>query len=210
MPGLFGPIRLECETSNIDLERLRSGLLPFAADHDPNGRLVGRILEARIGGGEVRMLAEVGTTETALGVLEEIDDGSRSGFSPAFLILGSEPIKKSDPDYDEDAIMGASITLWQPYEVSSTSIPRNPQALLKGVASMDTQTGMMEAPQLVSIDDPVSLSLSAGRVALRSGKGTRVQRRKLSEFFASFDDARAAGASQEQAAQSAREAAGLA
>ena len=211
MSAFMGTIRLRCTPDAVDLTRLRRGVLSLCVDHDTSA-LMGRIFEARVEGGRVSMKAEVGQSTRAVATLAEIDDGLRSGFSPGFLVHEAAPLEKSDPAYDEDAFLQVEITRWESYECSSTAIPRNSEALLRADMGglMTTQTQGLQAPEIVSIDDPVGLSLSAGRQALRDGKGTAKQRVKLSEFFSTYDDLRGSGQSRDSAAAAARSAAGLA
>ena len=173
MVAFLGTLRLKCAPENVDLTRLRRGVLPLAVDHNTDN-LMGRIVEARIHGGRVDLRAEVGRTPRAVATLEEIDDGLRAGFSPGFIIHDSQPLDESDSAYDRDQLIQVAITRWEMYECSTTAIPRNSEALLRaGMGGlMTTQTQGLQAPEIVSIDDPVGLSISAGRAALRGGKGS--------------------------------------
>ena len=58
--------------------------------------------------------------------------------------------------------------------------------------------------------DMMGLSLAAGRAVLAGDTGSKRQRVKLGEFLKAFDDARADGKSEDDAAAIARQAAGLA
>ena len=169
---------------------------------------MGRVVEGTIYAGRLDMLAEVGDTPTARSAMIEIDDLMRAGFSPGFLIHETETLSESDKGFDPDQYMQIAVTLWEPYEISSTAIPRNPNARLRGVASMNSNA-IMDVPELVSREDPIGLSLAAGRVVLRTGKGSASQREKLAEFFKNFETALENGLEREQAAAKAKAATGL-
>ena len=208
VPAFLGTTRLACTPESVDLERLRNGILSLCVDHIQS-LLIGRITSATIGGGVLDMQAEVSDTPYARRIMEEFDDMTRAGFSPAFLINNSEMLPESDPSFDSD-LFQTVVTSFTPYEVSSCACPRNPTALLKGESSMSMNANLVDKPELVSVDDPIGLGLSAGRMAMRSGQGTERQRVKLEAFFAVYDKLRAQGQDRDAAALAAKEAAGLA
>ena len=201
MVAFMGTIQLRINRDSVDLSRLESGVMALAVDHDVT-RLMGRVVEATVHAGRLDMRAEVGGTPTATNAMSEIDDLVRAGFSPGFLIHETEVIDPDHPDYDENEMFQIEVTRWQPYEISSTAIPRNPNARLRGVASMND--GIMDAPELVSTSDLTGLSLAAGREVLASGKGSERQRAKLTEFFKVFEAGVERGLSRDAAAQAAK------
>ena len=211
MPGFLGTIALKIDPDAVDLERLELGLLSLATDHDVT-RLLGRITEATIHGGLLDMRAEVSNTPQAKSTMSEIDDLTRLGFSPGFLVIETEVIDADSPDYDESEMFQIRVTKWMPFEISSTAIPRSPDARLRGVASMgnvidmDTITG---APEVVSTSDLIGLSLEAGRQVLASGKGSAAQRATLKQFYALFNAGLERGLTRDVAAQAAKAVAGL-
>ena len=207
MQAFMGTIQLRINRDSVDLGRLELGLLSLAVDHDTT-QLMGRVVEGTIYAGRLDMLAEVSTTPTATNTMAEIDDLLRQGFSPGFLIHETEVIDPDHPDYDEDQYMQVICTKWEPYEISSTAIPRNPNARLRGVASMNSN-GIMDAPELVSTSDLIGLSLSAARQVLRSGSGSESQREKLTEFFEAFETGIENGLSRDVAAAAAKLVVGL-
>ena len=85
---------------------------------------MGRVVEGTIYAGRLDMLAAVGDTPTARSAMIEIDDLMRAGFSPGFLIHETETLSESDKGFDPDQYMQIAVTLWEPYEISSTAIPR--------------------------------------------------------------------------------------
>ena len=202
MAGLMGTIALRIDRDSVDLSRLELGIMALAVDHDTS-KLMGRITEGTISAGRLDMKAEVGDTATATSAMAEIDDLTRQGFSPGFLIHETETLSEGDRGYDPDQMFQVEVTRWEPYEISSTAIPRNPNARLRGVASMNSNA-IMDVPELVSREDPIGLSLAAGRVVLRTGKGSASQREKLAEFFKNFDAGVSAGLGRDVAAQAAR------
>ena len=206
MQAFMGTLALRINPDAVNLGRLESGLLSLAIDHDAS-RLMGRITEASIGSGQLAMLAEVGDTPTAISAMSEIDDLLRQGFSPGFIIHETEVIDPDHPDYDEKEMFQIEVTRWEPYEISSTAIPRNPNARLRGVASMSTT--MFEAPEILHREDLVGLSLAAARQVLDSGQGSASQRSRLKAFFKLFDAGVSAGLSRDLAATAAKAETGL-
>ena len=207
MQSFMGTLALRINPDAVDLSRLESGLLSLAIDHDA-GKLMGRVFEATIGSGQLAMLAEVSDTPTATNTMAEIADLTRQGFSPGFIIHATEVIDPDHPDYDEKEMFQIEVTRWEPFEISSTSIPRNPNARLRGVASMNSNA-MMDAPEILHREDMVGLSLAAGRQVLRSGSGSEGQREKLEKFFSAYETGLENGLSRDKAAQAAKLVAGL-
>lgn len=203
--GFLGPIRLRCGPENVDLRRLELGNLSLITDHDST-KPIGRVVQAHVGGGQVHMVAEIGRSPRALAAHEDIVDGVRGGFSPAFLVSSYKVLTRDDDDYDEDKLMQVDVRRWEIFEASSTVQPKNPYARLKGAAAMTTPTKI----ESIHDHDMMALSLAAGRQVLASDTGSKRQRVVLANFFRTFDDERAAGRSQDEAAQTARQAAGLA
>ena len=207
MVAFLGTIQLRIDRDSVDLGRLESGVMALAVDHDVK-LLMGRVTEGTIHSGRLDMKAEVGGTPTARSAMSEIDDLMRQGFSPGFIIHETEVIDPDHPDYDEDKYMQIVCEKWEPYEISSTAIPRNRDARLKGVASMGNVIAMDDvitgAPELVSREDLVGLSLAAARQVLASGKGSERQRSKLEEFFKAFDTGLENGLTRDVAAQAAK------
>ena len=213
MSGFMGTIQLRIDRDSVDLSRLAQGIMSLAIDHDTS-KLMGRITEATIHPGrQLDMRAEVSNTATATEAMEEIDDLTRAGFSPGFLIHETETLSEGDRGFDETEMFQIVVTRWEPYEISSTAIPRSPDARLKGVASMGNviamDDGSMDAPELVHTSDLTGLSLAAGREVLRSGTGSERQRAKLKQFFKLFDAGVSAGLSRDLAATAAKAETGL-
>ena len=207
MQAFMGTLALRIDRDSVDLGRLSGGVLSLAIDHDVS-RLMGRVVEATVYPGQLDMRAEVSTTPTATNAMAEIDDLMRQGFSPGFIIDETETLSEGDPGYDETEMFQLLVTHWTPFEISSTAIPRNPNAKLRGVASMDSNE-IMDAPELVSTSDLIGLSLSAGREVLRSGGGSESQRAKLKEFYAAFEAGLENGLTRDVAAQAAKVVVGL-
>ena len=212
MQAFMGTLALRITPDSVDLSRLENGLLSLAIDHDVS-QLMGRIFEGTISAGRLDMLAEVSTTPTATNTMAEIDDLTRAGFSPGFLIHETEVIDPDHPGYDESLMFQILVVRWEPYEVSSTSIPRNPNARLRGVASMGNVIAMDDvitgAPEILHREDLIGLSLAAARKVLASGQGSAAQRAKLQEFFKLFDAGLENGLTRDLAAQAARLIVGL-
>ena len=207
MVAFMGTIRLDVSPEAVDLRRLELGIMSLAVDHDTT-RLMGRVTEGTIHSGRLDMLAEVGDTPTAISAMSEIDDLLRQGFSPGFLIHETETLSEGDRGYDESQMFQIVVTRWEAYEISSTSVPRNPNARLRGVASMSNviamDDGIMDAPEILNREDTIGLSLAAGREILASGQGSERQRAKLEEFFRVFEKGLERGLTRDKAATAAK------
>ena len=207
MQAFMGTLALRITPDSVDLGRLELGIMSLAIDHDTS-RLMGRVTEGTIHSGRLDMRAEVSNTATATEAMAEVDDLTRQGFSPGFLIHETETLSEGDRGYDESEMFQIEVTRWEPYEVSSTSIPRNPNARLRGVASMNSNA-IMDAPEILHREDMVGLSLAAGRRVLASGQGSAAQRAKLQEFFKLFDAGLERGLTRDVAAQAAKVVSGI-
>ena len=207
MQAFMGTLALRIDRDSVDLGRLELGIMSLAIDHDTT-RLMGRVTEGTIHSGRLDMEAEISTTATATEAMAEVDDLTRAGFSPGFLIHETETLSEGDRGYDETEMFQIVVTRWEPYEVSSTAIPRSPDARLKGVASMNSN-GIMDAPEILHREDLIGLSLAAGRQVLASGKGSAAQRSKLREFFRLFDAGLENGLTRDKAATAAKAVAGI-
>ena len=211
MPGMLGEVELAISREAIDLERLEAGLLALVDGHQTD-RLLGRVTGARITNGKLIMQAEAGTTTRARRAVQEIGDGSRGGYSPGFLV-GDVAVL----DEDDNGGYRWRITQWSPYEVSSTSIPRNPEAthLNTMKASMEASMNQtdygaladshMAAPRIVSFDDGPALALALTDKALDNPNTSLRSRHRLQIFRAEVDRALADGATQEEAVTQARD-----
>ena len=194
LPGIFGDTILLCSRDNVSLARLDSGLLCLAVDHNPEA-LVGVVKAVTFKSGRVHGAANYLDGALATRIRSEIDQGARRGISPGFLVFDYEISR------DDDAFI---ITKWEPYEISSTSIPRNPNAVILDLGRQPMSLQEATAPDIVTTSDPAGLSLSLGRRALADGKGSDKQRKRLSAFFDEFDAAVGRGLSRDLAVEAAQ------
>ena len=212
LEGFIGKIRLLCGSENVDLSRVRSGVVSFAADHDTLS-LVGRVYRAEIVNRVLTAQAEIAQTPNAQRIKQEIDGGMRSGISPGFIVQRFREIDKEHPDYDRSELLQLEITKWQVIEISTTAIPRNQNARILGRASMnghDTLTGAMVPDDIVNTDDLLGLSLAVTRKAVNQGVIQDVEKRsKLVKFYQQYDRLIAQGVDRDTAAYTARSNAGL-
>ena len=126
MPSLFGAMRLRVDRDSVDLSRLSSPSgLAFLAGHDGDAPL-GKITRAEIHDGVAYAYVRLESTSRSEPFLEELRQGIRDGISPGFLILAAEFVEE-----ENDVVM--LITRWQPYEISSTPIPRMMSASLLSI-----------------------------------------------------------------------------
>ena len=200
MPGFMGDVTMQCDAASHDMRRLRLGVMPLLRQHNddiPIGRVNSLTHVQESDGWAITAEAEIADLPRAQEVLEEMRAGARRGVSPGFVV--------NEMEFDDD--MNMVVTKSEIYEVSIVTGARNYGArVLAMEASMNGASGN----EVVHTSDMMGVSLSAGRVALSTGKGSRQQRRKLSEFFKHYDEARARGESRDAAAHAAKEAAGLA
>ena len=127
MPSMFGSMRLRVDRDSIDLSRLSSPAgLAFLAGHDGDAPL-GQVNRAEIHDGVAYASVRLESTTRSEPFLEELRQGIRDGISPGFLILAAEFVEE-----DNDVVM--LITRWQPFEISSTPIPRMMSASLLRIA----------------------------------------------------------------------------
>ena len=118
MAGFFGAVSLIVTPEAVDLTRVSapSGL-SMLADHNgsqPLGRVERARIEGEVGYAEVRLES----TKRSEPYIEELRAGIRDGISPGFLIHEAEIRETADGDF------ATVITRWEPYEISSTPIPR--------------------------------------------------------------------------------------
>ena len=177
----------------VDLERLEAGLLSLALDHDTT-RLAGRIASVRIAERRMYAVAEIINTPTGRDTLTEIQAGVRRGFSPGFMFSGVRALRKDEAGYDEEMELQTVVTRWLPYEISSTAIPRNSEAILtnlrRGRASMTTsvlqETGA--PPEIVSFDDPAGLTLAMMRLLAAQDSAPDGKIKKVSDCLSIFEE----------------------
>ena len=126
MPGLFGDIVLSMD--GVDFSRISSRAgVKILADHLPDLPL-GTVDRGYVREGSVWMDGELVDTNRNVGHMEELDNGLRSGASPGFIM---NSVRLEEDANDELFLYVAS---WTPYEVSSTPIPRNPDAAFVTIA----------------------------------------------------------------------------
>ena len=150
MIGMFGSIVLVCSREAVDLTRVgQPAGMAFLADHD--GTIpIGKVRRTSVKGGSVYASVDLVSTKRNAGYLEELRGGLRDGTSPGFLVHAAEITEIDDGDYL------ARITLWEPYEISSTPIPRNPSV---GILKLDCSPSNKSA----SNEGAFGVDLSAGQ-----------------------------------------------
>ena len=189
LPSFFGAIVLKCAPENVDLTRLRNGLLSLAIDHDPT-KPAGRVTALTVGGGVVSGTAEIADTPRGADLYKEISDGLRIGISPGFVIHETEEVNGDGDSFTFDI----RVTMWEPYEVSSTAIPRNSDALITS-----PRMGGFMAGEMVNTSDLISLSVAVARVAARSRSTAAHQRARLGRMLKVYDAAIAGGETRDNA-----------
>lgn len=193
LSGFFGSVRLMHGAKNVDLNRVHSGICNFCVDHDASA-IIGLIEKPRIDGREFRAVGKVLDVPLARPKLREIQLGLRRGISPGFIVHAVEPCGLPDADkYDID------IVHWEPYECSTTAIPRNSDARITGGFSMDTSA--YKGPPLLTTSDPARLHAEALRMALNDGQLSGARADTVRDLLGHYDKAVADGKSSTEAAQ---------
>ena len=193
LSGFFGDIILRCKRENVDLKRLDAGLLALAVDHDSE-KLIGVVKTVTFKASRVYGTASYITGALTDRIRGEIDQGARRGISPGFLV------HEYEIDQDEAFI----VTLWEPYEISSTSIPRNPEAIVLNLGRPAMTLHEATGPDVLNTSDLAGLSLALGRRVLRDGKGSAAQRERLEAFFSEYDEAIGRGLPRDAAVKAAK------
>ena len=203
MPGYFGSVTLRCSPESHDMRRVQLGVMPLLKQHNddsPIGRVDSLTHVQESGGWAITGEASIADFPRAQEVLAEMGAGARRGVSPGFLV--------AEIELDDDLNM--IIMKSEIYEVSIVTGAKNygARVLTTMEASMTGMTGA-QSNEIVHADDQIGLGVMAARVALRTGKGTKRQRRNLSLVLTTFDDAVASGKPREIAAALAKQAAGI-
>ena len=220
LPGLFGPLRLDCSREACDTRRLIAGVMSLTREHvleDAIG-VVERLDFARVDGvDQITMIAKIDESPLGKSVQESVTFGSRRGLSPGFLYSG---VEFDEMDTGE---LRTTITRFEPYEAAVTAAARLYRATIsrhgrfsaaamsmRGKLSMSTNNGQTgAAPELNSLSDLHGLSLSVGRRALSSGAGSPEQRQKMTQFYDTFDKAMSMGKTRSESIKVAKREAGL-
>lgn len=124
LPGYFGSVKLVVDRDSVDLSRLRDGVLPVLADHDAR-RPIGSVRSASVSPGELSAVVDIYDVDGAAETLRQIraPGGLRKGISPGFIIQEAH----LEPSGGDD-VGTFVITKWQPFEISTTPIPKNQAA----------------------------------------------------------------------------------
>ena len=186
MPSLFGSMRLRVDRDSVDLSRLSSPSgLAFLAGHDGDAPL-GQITRAEIHDGVAYASVRLESTTRSEPFLEELRQGIRDGISPGFLILKAEFVEE-----DDDVVM--LITRWQPYEVSSTPIPRMMSASLLRIdgSPSNNQASHEGARSGVDLSAGAKMRSKAQQSVLNAAPDARTAEQFLSQNFSSHTPGRA-------------------
>ncbi len=208
LAGMFGTIRLMHGPSNIDFGRIQSGLCMFCLDHDTTG-VLGKIESPQVDRKALMAVGVVMDLPRSHDALKEIRMGLRHGISPGFLIHAVE-----EEDSSNHRTLDLRVTLWEPYEVSSTTVPRNAGARIMGKAAMEIpDIKTLNGPPLLNTsdfeNDRASLSAECLRAALSTGAVSESKRETIETLIGAYDAARADGETSATAAKKAATAAGL-
>ena len=205
--GMFGTIRLMHGPENIDLSRIDSGLCGFCIDHDPSA-VMGRIESPRLDRKALMAIGVVMDLPRSHDALRELRLGLRHGISPGFMVHDAESEESSN-----HRTLDLKVTRWEPYEVSSTTVPRNARARIMGEAGMRVPIEKLTTRPLVNTsdyaDDRANLSAECLRAALSAGAVPEAKRETIETLIGAYDDALSDGDNNATAAQKAAATAGL-
>ena len=182
MPGLFGSLRLSHKRGAIILDRVKSAAgMPLLVDHDPT-LAIGKVKRARLEGRTLYEEAEIIKSPRNRPFIAELKRGLRDGVSPGFLVHEAEVEESDDGGFSLDTL----ITLWEPYETSSTSVPRNPNAaVIAGLDGMDDDDDEdAGADDDEEDDNKHSLAAMAATAVEAAWSESRALNRELLETFA--------------------------
>ena len=146
LPGFFGDIILKCRRENVDLKRLDAGLIALAVDHDSE-KLIGVVASITFKASRVYGTASYITGDLTDRIRSEIDQRARRGISPGFLVH----------EYEIDSGDTFIVTLWEPFEVSTTAIPRNPEAIVLNLGGPAMTLQEATGPDVVNLSDLAGL-----------------------------------------------------
>lgn len=192
LPSIFGKVRLNCQPESVNTTRITRGQCVMALDHEPE-RMVG-FIEATSPAFHSRafsVVARVMDVPRSREFLREARLGMRRGISPGFLIHRTK-LTRTKSGFDTDVLD------WEPYEISSTPIPRNSASRIVSEMSM----GRFDAsfPAIVAGDDPDRVFLQAARLSIREGNAPA----EIEAAVSAYDKARTDGQSHDAALQRAR------
>ena len=171
---------------------------------------------ARVDGvDQITMIGKIDESPLGKSVQESVNFGSRRGLSPAFIYSGTQ--------FDEmdTGELRTTITRFEPYEAAVCAAARLYRATISrhgrfslasmsmGGKAMSTNGKTGAAPELNSLSDLHGLSLSVGRKALSSGAGSPEQRRRMTQFYDTFDKAMSMGKTRSESIEIAKRETGL-
>jgi len=123
--GSVGPWFESFDMRGVDLSRLVAG--PVLEDHDRSARrVVGRIVAARVVGGELLATLKISSADDVAPVWQRIADGTLSTVSVGYRVHRYEADRARSRTWVARS--------WQPLEISLVSIPADPAARVRGVA----------------------------------------------------------------------------
>lgn len=112
---------LDHSAGAIELERLRSGRVPFLVDHDRTG-VIGVLSDPSIGDDKVlRVMVRFSKNQRAQEIKRDIEDGIRLNTSIGYAVKNVKMVESSKDKGDL-----WRVTLWEPLEGSSVAVPADP------------------------------------------------------------------------------------
>lgn len=112
--------QISCQPGAIvDSGRLEAGTMPFLKDHHP-GYSLGHVLSAMPTGEVVQGEVDIGDLPLANECYAEMAEGARRGVSFGFDFIEVEVVQGSDNPFGDSY----RVTLWEPFELSSVTVPQ--------------------------------------------------------------------------------------
>ena len=198
MPGPLGPLRLRISRDSVDVTRVERGNLPAALDHNTD-RPFGRVVESRIGGGQLSIVVEVANTPDGDLAFTSIREGTRGGWSPGYYVRTARLLNPKDRDFDANEPFKMEVTSSIVFEASLTAIPAN--EFTRTLSIHEGETASMKNDIVI---DMVDLSYKTAKAVLAGESGSVDQRKRLSAYVQEYDRQITAGMGRFEAAMAAR------
>lgn len=128
-------LRLSHTPKAVDLQRIKNGVCMFLEDHRASADYeLGKVVSAKLENKQLRATIKLNDTEKAERYLSKALQGTEAGNSVGIDIYETKVIEKAQYEEDEDGYKRLTkpalieATKWSLLELSSTTIPANPNA----------------------------------------------------------------------------------
>ena len=185
----FGRLQFRVDSKSMLQYRHKAGVLSYLKDHDdrvpigvPTGDMA--FVEGRRMN-RVEVDIAMGTTPAALLAKQEMDDGGRRGNSPGYIIYAMDMLEEGDYTKGIEPLYEA--TLWEPAEISSTTMPAMPDAKIIGKADLLDDLDEEEYAMASMVSEPKAYIGRAEEEALVNDAKARFEAAKQSGVDSASD-----------------------